>query len=329
MWSWTTPVRGLDQVTETVQCFGSRLTEAANATVVSVQTVDFTAPGEVTVGDHTFVYAVPPPSSNQFGTPPVFKSRVLIEQLDELLREVEPRRIVEFGIFRGGSISLSAAIAQPEKLVAFDLSDNELPVLRAHLEQAGLADVVRPFLGVDQGDQVVVEILNREFGTEPLDLVIDDASHIFGPTRRTLEMVFPLLREGGMYVIEDWAAEHTLLATVLRSIVDRSTEWKAHAEAIAGNLDGIDDELAGLMRGPNPSETDVQRAARRVGAVNVDRPLSRLALELVHLSAETADIVRSVEITQGWIKITRGAGVIDGTAWFERGSIDLFESLRS
>ena len=42
----------------------------------------------------------------------------------------------------------------------------------------------------------------------PLDLVIDDASHLYGPTKASFEALFPLLREGGVYVIEDWAWEH-------------------------------------------------------------------------------------------------------------------------
>jgi hypothetical protein len=43
-----------------------------------------------------------------------------------------------------------------------------------------------------------------EFGQDPLDLVIDDASHLYGPSLATFETLFPALREGGLYVLEDW-----------------------------------------------------------------------------------------------------------------------------
>ena len=42
----------------------------------------------------------------------------------------------------------------------------------------------------------------------PLDLVIDDASHMYQPTKASFEALFPCLRPGGLYVIEDWAWTH-------------------------------------------------------------------------------------------------------------------------
>lgn len=42
----------------------------------------------------------------------------------------------------------------------------------------------------------------------PLDLVIDDASHLYEPTKASFEALFPFLRQGGLYIIEDWAWGH-------------------------------------------------------------------------------------------------------------------------
>jgi hypothetical protein len=42
-----------------------------------------------------------------------------------------------------------------------------------------------------------------------LDFVIDDASHTYEHTRRSFEILFPLLRPGGLYLIEDWAWAHS------------------------------------------------------------------------------------------------------------------------
>lgn len=36
-------------------------------------------------------------------------------------------------------------------------------------------------------------------------MVIDDASHTYELTRKSFEILFPLLKPGGLYIIEDWA----------------------------------------------------------------------------------------------------------------------------
>lgn len=38
----------------------------------------------------------------------------------------------------------------------------------------------------------------------PFDLIVDDASHQGGQTRRSWELLWPLLAPGGFYVVEDW-----------------------------------------------------------------------------------------------------------------------------
>ena len=73
------------------------------------------------------------------------------------------------------------------------------------LARRHLQDSVRPYFGVDQVDtERLDEIVVTEFGSEPLDLVVDDASHLLDATRATFECLFPRLRPGGIYVVEDW-----------------------------------------------------------------------------------------------------------------------------
>jgi hypothetical protein len=52
-----------------------------------------------------------------------------------------------------------------------------------------------------QDDPAVIERLVAETG--PLDVVIDDGSHYVPHVLRTFELVFPHLREGGIYAAED------------------------------------------------------------------------------------------------------------------------------
>ena len=122
---------------------------------------------------------------------------------------LDRQRIVDLGIFQGGSAVFEYLVCKPERLVAFELRDARVAHLDAFIEGGGLQDVLRLHYGVDQGDtEALSSILDAEFGDYPLDLVIDDASHLYQPTRASFEVLFPRLREGGIYVIEDWDWAH-------------------------------------------------------------------------------------------------------------------------
>jgi hypothetical protein len=72
------------------------------------------------------------------------------------------------------------------------------------VNRQGATDRLKTYWGIDQGDRAALcEIVGREFDG-PIDLVIDDASHVYGPTRASFETLFPYLRQGGLYIIEDW-----------------------------------------------------------------------------------------------------------------------------
>jgi hypothetical protein len=63
---------------------------------------------------------------------------------------------------------------------------------------------VKTYWGVDQKDsRRLHEIVGNEF-EDPIDLVIDDGSHMPEETKSSFETLYPLLRPGGLYVIEDW-----------------------------------------------------------------------------------------------------------------------------
>jgi hypothetical protein len=44
----------------------------------------------------------------------------------------------------------------------------------------------------------------REFGDSSIDLAIDDASHQYLETAASFNVVFPRLRQHGIFVVEDW-----------------------------------------------------------------------------------------------------------------------------
>jgi predicted O-methyltransferase YrrM len=151
----------------------------------------------------------------------LWKSRVLVDQYVQLVQSVRARNIFELGIMQGGSTAFVAAIAQPQKLVAIDIAANEVEALKEFVDQQKLAKRVRTYYGVDQADRKRVKaMLDDEFAGAQLDLVIDDASHRLDSTRASFNTLFPRLRPGGVYVIEDWPWAHTLDAADLAALGD-------------------------------------------------------------------------------------------------------------
>jgi hypothetical protein len=133
------------------------------------------------------------------------KSRWQAEWYEQFLRQLQPRSVVEIGIFDGASLAMCAEIAQPDRLVGVDLKAEPSSALATYIEQRGLENRVRPYYGVDQTDGVRLnQIIDAELGNESVDLVVDDASHELDATRATFDILFPRVRPGGVYLLEDW-----------------------------------------------------------------------------------------------------------------------------
>jgi hypothetical protein len=139
----------------------------------------------------------------------LLKNRQMVDAYIDLAGSLNPRRIVELGIFEGGSTALLELLVEPDRLVAFELSADRVPALDQFLELRGAESRVRPYYGISQAaGEAMAPILRENFGSSLLDLVVDDASHELDLTRQSFTMLFPLLRPGGLYVIEDWGWGH-------------------------------------------------------------------------------------------------------------------------
>jgi predicted O-methyltransferase YrrM len=114
------------------------------------------------------------------------------------------KRVVELGIFQGGSILLFADRFPEATIVGIDWAPGN-PAIRDHVEAMGFGDRVHLHFGTSQDDaERVPSILSQTFGNQAIDLVIDDASHMYGFTTRSFDLLWPRLSVGGRYVIEDW-----------------------------------------------------------------------------------------------------------------------------
>jgi hypothetical protein len=115
-------------------------------------------------------------------------------------RALEPIRILEIGLCRG----------RAEGWV-----QDQVPSLQMWLEYFPNAEVIGADIEdfswfshprvrihrVDQGDRGMLEELGRK--ERPLDIIIDDGSHASVHQHLTLGVLFPCLKPGGLFVIED------------------------------------------------------------------------------------------------------------------------------
>jgi predicted O-methyltransferase YrrM len=138
------------------------------------------------------------------------KSRHMVERFVERnAARNDVRHVLEMGILHGGSVVLEHEVCRPAKLVAIDLDPRPVDRLEQYIADHSLEDRIRLHYGVDQSDEAALgPLVDAEFSGAELDLVIDDASHLYEPSRRSFELLFPRVREGGLYVIEDWDWAH-------------------------------------------------------------------------------------------------------------------------
>jgi hypothetical protein len=141
-----------------------------------------------------------------------YKTRRLMEEFGRFFASrpsFQPRNFFELGIWHGGSIAMWYEWLKPDKHVAVDLAEpRPSPYFDAYLASRQLQSRIKLLWRTNQADAPRLrEIVSTEFDG-PLDLVIDDASHLYQPTKASFETLFPQLRAGGLYIIEDWAWSH-------------------------------------------------------------------------------------------------------------------------
>ena len=136
------------------------------------------------------------------------KSRPMVERQ---LAEIGGRpvsRMIDLGIYKGGSAVLYHKLFAPEKLIAIDSAPKRIPSLEAYAARQPDRSLIIA-RGINQADMAALDrICAEELEGQPLDLVVDDASHLYAETRASFRALFPRLRAGGRYIIEDWAWAH-------------------------------------------------------------------------------------------------------------------------
>jgi SAM-dependent methyltransferase len=138
----------------------------------------------------------------------LIKGKSSIELYQRILEKSPPSNVLEFGTYEGGSPVLLSLLYNLRKHVGVDLRP-PVPGLTEFLASHPVGKRIHIHYRVSQDDGAAIrKIAASEFGKQPIDLIIDDASHQYAPSRRTFEIAFPLLRPGGTYVLEDWGWAH-------------------------------------------------------------------------------------------------------------------------
>lgn len=247
---------------------------------------------EFAIGDVTYGCR---PRSDPFPSKPnrfcVRKPREVIERYEGLLAELRPRTVIEVGVYEAGSAAMVAQLTEPERMVTIELDSRPNRAFERFIDDRGARDRIHPHWGVDQGDaRKLRRIVADEFGDRPLDLVIDDASHRLAESRRTFEALFPQLRPGGAYVLEDWAWAHALLElwpeqTPLTVLVAELTVLCARHPDIVGSL-SIERPWAVIRRGEQAigdlslAERCGERGRRMIEAMEAADPPGRRRVRL-------------------------------------------------
>jgi predicted O-methyltransferase YrrM len=163
-------------------------------------------------GDAQVELCIPPELYERQSTPGHFiigKSRAMIESMMAAVAAIPVENIVDVGVYKGGSVVFLNEAFRPRRLVGIESYSADLPPLREYCSAPDRKSRIGVYLGVNQADRAALaQICRQAFDDAPIDLVVDDASHFYTETRETFRALFPRLRPGSIYIVEDWAWAH-------------------------------------------------------------------------------------------------------------------------
>ncbi|MBW4437907.1 MAG: polysaccharide pyruvyl transferase CsaB [Pleurocapsa minor GSE-CHR-MK-17-07R] len=127
---------------------------------------------------------------------------------DQLFRSMQnlPLNILEVGVYKGGSLLMFGQYFRNARILGVDLNPPE-SIVYSEIENSDLRNRVAVALGSQEDIEFLRTSIAQHFVNQPLDIVIDDASHMYQQSRITFDYVFDhQLKSGGLYIIEDWGA---------------------------------------------------------------------------------------------------------------------------
>jgi hypothetical protein len=130
--------------------------------------------------------------ATELGTDKASFGHNYVEKYEKFLSEYRDRefKLLEIGVDKGYSAKMWKEYFPKAEIYAMDIVDS------THLSE----DRVSILVG-SQNDTGFLESVNSKYG--PFDVIIDDGSHMNEDMAISFLALFPLLKPGGLYVVED------------------------------------------------------------------------------------------------------------------------------
>lgn len=122
-------------------------------------------------------------------------------------RKARMNNILELGIARGGSLPYMLDICDADFIVGVDIATEDPKISRIY-DRSEMKGKYALHFETNQTDREALQSIVAQHFPDGLDLIVDDASHLLSDTRISFEILFPYLKTGGLYVIEDYSWSH-------------------------------------------------------------------------------------------------------------------------
>jgi predicted O-methyltransferase YrrM len=180
---------------------------------------------------------------------PQQKPREILPLL-QLLRQDPPRRMLEIGGCRGGSLLLFSAVCDPRaRLLSVDLAYS--PAQIGIAPRLGGRDQEITCLAADSHLAETAERVRTWLSGEPLDFLFIDGDHSFEGVARDLELFAPLVRPGGTIgfhdIVPDSLTRHGISSASCSGEVPRFwRSLKGRGPAVTEFIDDPDQDGMGI-----------------------------------------------------------------------------------
>jgi SAM-dependent methyltransferase len=142
----------------------------------------------------------------------IMKDRV---NIDDYLRVFSTNagpwnRVLELGVMKGGSCVFFNELLKPQHHLAVDIYQHKMGLDGFANDVEASGRKFEAHFDVSQSDVSKICQLFEEMSgsTAEFDFIVDDASHSYDLSRQSFNGLFPKVRPGGIYAIEDWGWAH-------------------------------------------------------------------------------------------------------------------------
>lgn len=151
----------------------------------------------------------------------------LIPEYERIFAELKDAnlKILEIGILNGGFLMWLADYFKKAEIIGADIiiPTNKDEILK-YSDRISIDSV-------DQRDEGSLKNIGKIYGF--FDIIIDDGCHQRAETQRTFEALWPFIKPGGLYIIEDFIAGYWTalpiydgIQEVVAMIMTRKNDWK-------------------------------------------------------------------------------------------------------